>query len=666
MTLCRHASHCFYNLSQPTVCDGLFSPCLFPSLLYNDPMNKKELLQHCKAFEQGYEDIGLLIYEWMKDNRSFKKTCKAILDQGEGGPHPPEYYQASSLNYLLSYIITDAKALKRFQNKHEAVMLPKAKQVAASMIEHPAYWSFFSVVEDHKDNFFTIVDLLTQQEHQLYSRRLPDLLSDPRIKGKHFLSLVFSNGECLHSAGILRFNALSVSDLQFYCSLFSDDALGTIINENYIEFFALDTICFFPKQYYESHELQQIWQPFTLERFDITELGGEWETVEIEDQIKYNLLEPDERMRSLPNGKLLFTDYNMMEGQLVRDLTTGEMGLSTATDKAYLFFTRLLSRSYPNLTFPKNPAVAISLPLSMLLMNMEKELPWSPFKEIILALTDTMIDDLFGDEDEDEDVLWQLEEEEAYQVLPKPMSHINDGSIIDVWMAEFEEEERVKGQLLAEYTLARNEGVSFNKEEFCLRTGAVPEDVARFVRERDYYTVPPSDKELEMEDLPLRRSSSLWPFSQSLEESGLFQIDQGPNTLDAFNALTTGQYKDEYFSVGLLGILEEAFIEFFKERTFAYYVANHFFWILFYKGKDWLPVRSYAIEMLKHMRGIILQKYDEPEAFIADVSLFTKKYLVDQGICTLKTRTEDSEVLHGQYLIKGSEAFYSLVEGVNA
>ena len=636
-------------------------------------MNKKELLQHCKAFEQGYEDIGLLIYEWMKDNKSHKKTCKAILAQKEGGTQPPEYYQASSLNYLLSHTITDAKALKRFQNKHEPVLPPRAKQVAATMIEHPAYWSFFSVEEMRDESLFTIVDLLTEEKHLLYSRRLPDLLSDPRIKGKHFLSLVFSNGECLHSAGILRFNALSVSDLQFYCSLFSDDALGpetlrTIINENYAEFFALDTISFFPKQYYESHELQQIWQPFTLDEFDITRLGGEWETVEIEDQIKYNLLEPDEGMRSLPNGKLLFTDYNLMEGQLLRDLTTGEMGLSTATDKAYLFFTRLLSRAYPELTFPKKPAVAISLPLAVLLTNMERDLPWSHFKDIMLALTDTMIDDLFGDEDEEEDVLWQLEEEEAYQVLPdtKPMPHINDGSFVGVWMEELEEEERVQGQLLAEYTLAKNKGVPFDKEDFCRRTGAPPRDVDRFVRERDYYTVPIVDAGFELHDLPKIRSSQLWPFAQSLEDSGLFEFDEGPNTLDAFNAITAGEYKDVYFSVGLLAFIEGLFLEFFTEKQLSYSMANLFFWILFHKGKDWVPVRSYAIEMLKQIPGAILQHYDDPEAFIAEVSNFTKKLLATRGICLLEKKPTALEVKKGLYSIKGSEAFYSLIEGVNA
>ncbi len=636
----------------------------------------KHLLQHCKATEEGFVEIGQLIHEWAKDNRSFKKTLKSILAQGEGGSHPPELSDGSALTYLLSHILTDGKALKRLLKKYEARLSSDLKQALSSLIEHPAFWSFFSVVETHNDDFFTIADLLTEEAHLLYSPRLTSLLADPHIKGKHFLSLVYSNGECLHTAGVLRFNSLSVSDLHFYTALFDDIGdnpldeitLRTIINEHYIEFFGLDVISVLARQYdRKDQEILRIWQPFTLEDFDIAELGGEWESVQVEDQVKYNFLEPDEGMRSLPKGKLLFSDDYVMDAQVIRDTGTGEMWLTTWTDNSYQFFSRLLSRSYPDLKLPRIPSYTISFPLAMLLQNMEKEVPWSPFKEVILALTDTMIEDLFGDEDEDEEeVLWELEENEAYQALPatKPGEHINNGSIVDEWMAEFAKEDEIKNMLETEYLQSRNNGTPFDQEEFCLRTGALPADVAKFVLERDYYTVPSVDKEFELEGLPLPQRSSLWSFSQSLEESELFELDEGPNTLDAFNALTGGKYKDDYFSAGLLGFIESAFIEFFPGETFGYYVANSFFWILFHKGKDWLPIRSYAIEMLKMMPGIILQKYDDPEAFIAELSLFTKKYLPTRGICSLQTMPLPEEVTKGTFLIKGSDAFYSLVEGV--
>ncbi|NBK24700.1 MAG: hypothetical protein EOM68_22075, partial [Spirochaetia bacterium] len=324
----------------------------------------KHLTQHCKAFEQGYLDIEQLIDESMKDNKSFKKTYKAILAQGEGA-QSPDSSDASALTYLLAHTLTDDNALKRLVKKYESTLSLASKQVLSTMIEHPAYWSFFSVVQTHDDDFFTIVDLLDEQEHLLYSPRLSALLSDTHTKDKNFLTLVHSNGECLHTAGELRFYSLSPSDIRFYSSLFDgagdrplDGAtLGSIINNHYIEFFKLDVISALAKQYDgKDQEILRIWQSFTLEEFDITELGGEWEAVEIGEHIKYNLLEPDEGMRSLSNGKLLFSDDAVMDGQLIRDRGTGQMWLTTWTDKAYQFFSRLLSRSYPNLKLPKKPA----------------------------------------------------------------------------------------------------------------------------------------------------------------------------------------------------------------------------------------------------------------------------------------------------------------------
>jgi hypothetical protein len=360
-------------------------------------MDRKELVRHCKVFEQGYEGVGQLIYDWGIENKSLKKTWKAVLAQEKEGKSPPLFYEASAFNYLLSHGLTDTKVLKRIQNEQELFMLPKEKQVLAHLVGHPAFWCFFTVKKAHEDDLFTIKDLLSGETHQLYSPRLPSLRKDPRIRGKHFLTLVYSNGECLHCAGILRFNALSASDLNFYCSLFDrGQPLGPVIKAHYLQFFKLDTISFVPQQKQGGQTLKQLWQPFTLEEFDITDLGGRWETVEVGPQIKYNLLEPDQSMRSLPNGELLFSDFLMMEGLLVRDLKTGAMGVSTGTDAAYAFHVALLMRSYPNLCLPSKPAVSISLPLAVLLMDMDLEVPWSHFKKILHTPTASSRELLYG------------------------------------------------------------------------------------------------------------------------------------------------------------------------------------------------------------------------------------------------------------------------------
>ncbi len=619
--------------------------CLLLSLLYNGHMDKKELIQHCKAFEQGYTSIALLMYEWAKKNKAFKKTWEALLEQEAGSTQPSGYYEASALNYLLSNILTDTKLLKQFQDEHELFMVPRDKQVLSHWLMHPAYWSFFSVTEIlddtlSDDNFFTIEDHLTGETHKLYSNRLLDLIEDPRLRDKHFLTLVYSDGECLHTAGILRFNSLSASDLHFYCNLFDDRAcvgigLKDVINKYYLQFFKLDTIAFVPEQEEGKHKLGQTWQPFTLESFDISRLGGTWETVKIGSQIKYNLIQPDESMRSLPDGELLFSDFLMMEGLLVRDKVTGAMALSTGNTGAYTLHRALLTRFYPNLLLPGEPSVSISLPLAILLMEMDITVPWSHFKKILFTPPPSS-KDLLNDKNS---------EQEALQAKQK--------------------EEDIEDLLYVEYKQAKADGIPFDREEFSSRTGASPEKVASFILEMDPYTVPSEDKAFELPGWPAPPQALKRFFHEPLETSKLFVFDEGPNTLVTFNVLTAGQYNNDYRAMGLVGFIEKLFTDFFDDKTLSYLIANYFFWILFHTGKDWAPVRSYAIEMLKIIPSFILMNYYTAEDFISDFSLFTKRRLTKRGICSLKARPKQDEVTTGLYLIKGSDAFYSLVEGVN-
>ena len=134
--------------------------------------------------------------------------------------------------------------------------------------------------------------------------------------------------------------------------------------------------------------------------------------------------------------------------------------------------------------------------------------------------------------------------------------------------------------------------------------------------------------------------------------------------MDAFNALTKGMYKDDFFDIGLLEFIEDMFLETFDDDNLAYTLANSFLWILFYKGRQWVPVRSYTIEMLKLFPFSIKEAYPDAETFIETFSTFTKKVLCPKGICSLSARPKIEETKKGTYTIKGSEAFYSLVEGI--
>lgn len=99
----------------------------------------------------------------------------------------------------------------------------------------------------------------------------------------------------------------------------------------------------------------------------------------------------------------------------------------------------------------------------------------------------------------------------------------------------------------------------------------------------------------------------------------------------------------------------------FAEKI-AFILMNAFFWVFHYKGNTWLPVRSYAIELLKLSPKAILKQYPVSEDFIETFSRFTKRILAVRGICLLKARPSSDEIKKGTYAIRATGAFQHLLE----
>ncbi len=221
--------------------------------------------------------------------------------------------------------------------------------------------------------------------------------------------------------------------------------------------------------------------------------------------------------------------------------------------------------------------------------------------------------------------------------------------------------------------LEQNTGKLFGAQAYSKKSGMLLKNVENiieslqntFANTISTYKVEPGDTQYELSGWPVPPPTRRQLFADSIVGSDLFDFDEGPNTLSAFDALTGGQYKQEIFAVGLQEFLEEIFFDYFQDYAFTCMLENSFCWILFHKGREWLPVRSYAIEILKLFPNPIGKAYPDAESFIEDFSIFTKKLLCSRGICSLKARPKAAEVTTGLYLIKGSDAFYSLVQGVN-
>jgi len=594
-------------------------------------MNYTDMKKLCKTYNVGFDEVEEHIMDWGRENKGLQKDIREIMALDHSPRFPSGYGGMSTGNYLLSLILTDPKAIRKLSVMHDAALGAKAKQVLSYWKEHPAFWCYFTIKKRLEDDFLTIVDLLTGFEHLLYSPGICDMQKKENTRDKHYLCLMLGNEECLQTVGILRFNALRVSDFLFYCDLFDSRAsLDSVINKHYTKFFLLDEISTIPVVMHREALVLYTWQEFTLETFDISLLGGEWIIKETADMISYFLENPDTSMMDVPHGDLLESDFPSMSFTLYRDTKTGAMAINSTALASYSIIAALLQRSYPALVLPKKPEVAISMVLFTILDRLGLDLPWSKFKTIMDFKEESK-------EPESDDMT------QAKELINQCMVAQNTGKPLDA----------------AAYS--KKTGMDLETVE------SLMEQVQKmFAKNIHTYEVPAEDTKYELSGWPVPPPSSRKPFSNSLVDSDIFIFDEGPNTLTAFDALTGGLYREEIFEDGLPEFIEDLFDEVFNDYRFCCMLENTFFWILFHKGKEWLPVRSYAIEILKLFPNPIQEAYPSAEAFIAIFSIFTKKILCTRGICSLSARPKAAEVKNGTYAIKGSDAFYSLVEGVKA
>ncbi len=226
--------------------------------------------------------------------------------------------------------------------------------------------------------------------------------------------------------------------------------------------------------------------------------------------------------------------------------------------------------------------------------------------------------------------------------------------------------------ILIESAKALIEGVPFSKEAFCKKTGFSMEEVEQSIQDLldqqekvehlEYsYEVPLTDKELELSGWPLPPDEIKLLFDAELEESEVFEVFGDSKTEDQFKRVTKGSLTKKINIYGHITFVEDMFYDHFDEDI-SCILMNSFFWIFYHKGYQWLPIRSYAIEMLKLFPQAILKQYHQSEHFIVAFSNFTKDILAPGGICCLQRRPTPWEVKNGLYTIKATDAFHYLLE----
>ena len=337
----------------------------------------KELTKACKAFGKGYADIEPFVNKY----GSSKKPIKAVMDEILSSD--PDT-MITSYHYMLAEVFQDANAIKQVRVAYKDELTPEGEMVLSFWEKNPAFWLYFSVKESLGNDFWSIVDEISREEHILNSYGLRIMQEWDEAENTRYLSLMFSNGQCLQTVGPIKYSRIPVSDFLFYCSLFKPEVgLKAILSKHFIKFWEVDSVAALPVVKHKSYTMGFGWQPFILPEFSIQKLPGSWVSLPLGDQQKFYLEMPDKGMYNLPNGNLLESDAPAMAGCFVRDNTTSEMGLVINAEIAYPFYAAILQSSYPSLQLPKKPSLFIGAALRSVSSNMDLPFPWKKFIDII-------------------------------------------------------------------------------------------------------------------------------------------------------------------------------------------------------------------------------------------------------------------------------------------
>ena len=129
-----------------------------------------------------------------------------------------------------------------------------------------------------------------------------------------------------------------------------------------------------------------------------------------------------------------------------------------------------------------------------------------------------------------------------------------------------------------------------------------------------------------------------------------------------FKTMTANSYQREVERLSVAGHIEHLF-----EEAFGYdegiTIMNTIFFILLHRGSEYLPVRSYAWEIMKLFGHLLLPELGiTAEEFITKFSRFTLKKLCTNAICEVASRPSAEEVRQGTYGIRRTVFLEVLLE----
>lgn len=555
----------------------------------------------------GIEDI---LFPWAENKEKIYNTFNKEISRFEVAEEMPEeliiYW---SNQFVAGKVFTSSDKLEKFLNQNSNFLNQQEKELIKYFIGNQWFYSVFSIEEVLEKNIIRIYDYSQKKSLVLCSKSVFELY---RNGSKLFLCLLFFNGECYQTYGVINFfKGYTPYDFHYFARNAShhfkqDGNLSNSILRNPIPFMLL---CRFSEISYTRDKdglIEICHHSLTVENFNPEEYSSVFEFQEKNKVLKGT---PKEEQP----GEIINLYYEQKNQTL---------HLFSNSYNRYLSILKIVSKK---ITFPNEPLLRISP-----LMGMATER--------ILGIKPSILK------------LSKIFEERSGVESDHRLSKLNAAAV----------------DLVQNYA----EGKSSSFEEFQKKYGLTKEEV--MLLKNDFEKIAEKfhiDIHGGLEDFVPPTPVQRRVFNQSFQKNDLFRFNNNATALGYLRVKLPGlrkaikDLKYETLSLNELpDFIEDLFFNYWGNDTGT--ILLYTIYLLSKKGQNFICVRDYAIEFLRIFWQIILPSKEDKfiEEFIKNYGYFCFDVLYRVGLIEVEPTLNDEESQQARYKIKASPFFFEWIK----
>ena len=587
---------------------------------------------------------------WAENREDITTTLEKIgaLAFDAGSPRfYPEWYVERRTEHVVSKILTKSEMIQVFLRENQSALSIEQAGLLSHLVLNPAKWVYGMVsmeesfpmteilVEDFTDTPFVVTHkLVDEQENFLLPYRV---------------ALVLHNGEEYQTFGYHHsFSAIYSDDIRFFFEGLDTDrpvdmtSLTDSINRRFIDFLLLDSIAFHNESMIEDEYIDIYWDEYPIGAdFDTRKIPGKWRHSRSGSFHCMVFDTPDKRMRSLPVPPELqrfanesgngwqFPEFAI--AALFIDADRQSIALLASTQSAWISLLHLVAPTVPAVD-PEtilDPQQSVSLPVLAVSVQIGNfAYPWR---------------------------VWQQQATPMAKDLFKELEHVAKSRAV-----------------LNEYLDAQELSLRFDLDARCKRmdvNAALVVELANVIENMErragipdgMFDITTIEGDFELHGLAPLAAREYEFLSLPLEESELFVVD-AMSAFSLFEILTNGS--QNIGATDLLESLEDLFYAFFDEiDTVPLVMMNYLFHLFLYSGRQWTPVRTFAIEVLKLLFPYLKEiGDDDADVFATRFSEFVYRKLRTHAVVEVKERPSADQKFWGTYEVRPTQFFLTLVQ----